>query len=510
MRIRDRLAQATSLFREGRYEEVFTLLEPTVQKPGRGRAQKLYLEVLDLAADAADQLGRHREAAQLRRKSLALAERRGGIDPPKRLALARSLAALGWYDQAEEILDEALAGRIDRSAACLCAALKAAVYLRRTQDYEGAAERLRSAWEELPETSSARDRARVGVLRGHALMLAGRLSEAGAVLEEVQKLLGPLCSEDGGVVVEFARCEFFLGDTHRLAGRFGIALESYRRAKRILGRCASAHFTKRYWLRIGAVHFALEEFDRALEAYLHPECIAAVERIGNRRDFVWCYLGAAKALTACGRLEEAAGYLARAREAAGSPCSKFLLGHLFLAKGALLQAQGVPDGADQAFREAEGAFRQVGRGGNVSGIVDALVSQGLLALQRGEKTKAVKIAACCAREAALSEHATVQAQELLLKSALLADGDLEAEGLFKEVLARVECVLSPTVLFKVLANLYHHARKFTDYDLDLALESKLSRLRDAMSHDVYRRLAAAYIDRRFASLILERLTGGTP
>jgi len=62
-------------------------------------------------------------------------------------------------------------------------------------------------------------------------------------------------------------------------------------------------------------------------------------------------------------------------------------------------------------------------------------------------------------------------------------------------------------MYKVVANVYHYARKFGDYELDVSLEAKLAKLKDALDQGVYEKLRSLYVDRRFAQRIIDHLTG---
>ena len=501
-RTADLLRRARDAFARGRFTSVLEMLAPVRQARTGTRAGRL--EALELSAAAASQLAWYGEEAAIRRRRIALLERAGLPTGEETAALGRALCCRGCYDEAAEVLIP-LAGAIGRTERIDYLTVQAILLVRRDADYLGAARLLREA---IGLARGERERLRRGKLRssmGHALRFAGRIEEAQRELRSAQAELEPLREQDHEAAAAYAKCEFWLGDTYRLAGDVPRAYASYVRAKEVLGARASAHFTKSYYGRLGAVFFALTEYAKARDAYLHPECLAAVETIGNPAGFFWCYLGAARAAIAEGDVVQGQELVTKARGAAGTTPSRNHLAHLALSGGDLMRLRSAWAAADELYREAEEHFRALGAEGHVPGLVDCLVSRGYLALGRRDHREAREAAERADELAARSGSLAIQSRPLELMSDILAEESGDLDDLFHYVRERTGRCPTAVQQFKITANLLHYARRFNDYELDVELETQLGRLRAELDEAVHARLRRAYVDRRFAQLIAEHL-----
>ena len=69
-------------------------------------------------------------------------------------------------------------------------------------------------------------------------------------------------------------------------------------------------------------------------------------------------------------------------------------------------------------------------------------------------------------------------------------------------------ISSPVTMFKVVSNLYHYARKFADYKLDVELEKRIQDLKNVLASETYFTLYRECVDRRYAARIMDILEGG--
>ncbi|MCZ6795853.1 MAG: hypothetical protein O7J95_19770, partial [Planctomycetota bacterium] len=91
---------------------------------------------------------------------------------------------------------------------------------------------------------------------------------------------------------------------------------------------------------------------------------------------------------------------------------------------------------------------------------------------------------------------SVPAGAILVKSRLLTEVDVpEVDGVYEGVLRELGLVRDPLVLFQVIANLYLYTWKLNANSLDLTdlHLRQLTRLRDSLDEDVYRRLYHEYV-----------------
>ena len=99
------------------------------------------------------------------------------------------------------------------------------------------------------------------------------------------------------------------------------------------------------------------------------------------------------------------------------------------------------------------------------------------------------------RRALFEELFPEQARSMLLKSYLLIEGHLPAaDQVYEEVLRDLGLVHNPVLLFQVIANLYLYSWRLDDgLDLTDVHLRQLTRLRESIDEDVYRRLYQEYV-----------------
>ncbi len=501
------ISNAHGLLARGDFEAAIDVLKPIVES--RNGCREARMEALALSATACNRLAWYQEETDLRRRRLGMIRESGTSEARERAQLATAQVALGNFAAAEETIAPVTPqwGCQEWTEALRVHAL---VAMRRDRDYAKAAQLTQEASALLEHGGGAFDRGRLRVLSGIVLRMASRVEEARTALLEGQRLLGDLIDQNPPALQEYAKAEFFIGDLHQMRGDMQGALGHYEHARSLLGKRASAHFVKRYYLRLAQINYSLGDYVQAGKLYVHPELLAAVEKIGNLEGYFWCYLGAAAAALASQRIDEAEQCLAEAMKCIDAKPSRFIAGHVRLAHADMALARNELDAADAGYREAESLFRQVGATGHLQGISDCLACRGEIEIRRKNVPGLLAVVKECAALATTSGHLDLQVKALLLKSVALAEGAEDREELFRDVLAHLDTISSPVTMFKVVSNIYHYARKFADYQLDLELEKRIQDLKNVLASETYFSLYRECVDRRYAERIMDLLTKRKP
>ncbi len=506
-RAHTRISSAHALLARGDFEAVIDVLKPIVAAPNGCR--EAHLEALALSAAACNRLSWYHEEVDLRRTRLAMIRESGTAEARERALLAGALAALGDFAAAQEAIDP-VTPRWGCQEWAEALRVKALIVMRRDRDYDRAGELAHEAATLLEHSGGTFDRGRLRVLEGIILRMRTRVEDARIALLDGQRMLAELLDQHPPALQEYAKAEFFLGDVHYMRGDIQGALDRYEHARMMLGTRASAHFVKRYFLRLGQVNYSLGDYARARDLYLHTDLLAAVEKIGSLEGYFWCYLGAAAASLAARAIDEAAQSLAEADKCVDAQPSPFTAGYARLAHGDLALARNELDEADAAYREAERLFKGIGASGHLQGISDCLACRGELEIRRRNTGGLLAVLKECAALATVSGHIDLRVKTLLLESAALAEGVEDEDQRFRDVLAHLDVISSPVTMFKVVSNLYHYARKFADYKLDVELEQRIQDLKNVLASETYFTLYRECVDRRYADRIMEFLGRSEP
>ncbi|NMD36105.1 MAG: hypothetical protein GYA73_09495, partial [Planctomycetes bacterium] len=493
------ISGAQALIAQGHFEAALEALKPMVGSADGCREAKL--EALALSAAACNHLSWYHEEIELRRARLALIREGGAAEANERALLASAFTVLGDFGAAQETIAPLTPG-CGRREWAQALRVKALIVLRRDRDYEHAGELVREAVTLLARDGDNFGRGRLRVLEGIILCLRARPKAAVAALRGGQRILVKLIHEHPPALFEYAKAEFFLGDVNFMGGNNRGALACYEKARQLLGRRATAHFVKRYFLRLGQVYYALGDLARARGHFLHPELLAAVEKLGNLEGYFWCYMGAAVSSLTAGAFEQAAQSLAEAEKCVRPHPTPFIQAYIRLAQGHLALAQKMLPEAEAAYREAQHLFARVGASGFLQGMSTCLACRGDVEVKRGNTKGLLAVLKECAKLAAASGHADLRVNALLLESAALAEGAKNEDKRFRDIFDQLDLIASPVTMFRVVSNLYHYARKFANYTLDVEIEKRIQALKNALAGGTYLALYRECVDRRYTARIM--------